>query len=61
MQVRLLRFGAIEVDGWEYGSDIVIESGRVREGKKKPSSHTAISSGILRCRLMMRSRGAEAG
>ena len=37
MQVRLLRFGAIEVDGSEYESDIVIESGRVRERKKKPS------------------------
>ena len=37
MQVRLLRFGAIEVDGSEYESDIVIESGRVGERKKKPS------------------------
>ena len=30
-------------------------------GRRSLRSHTAISSGILRCRLMRRSRGAEAG
>jgi hypothetical protein len=37
MQVRLLRFGSIEVEGHAYESDIVIEGGRVRKRKKKPS------------------------
>jgi hypothetical protein len=37
MQVRLLRFGSIEVEGREYEHDIVIEGGRVRKRKKKPS------------------------
>jgi hypothetical protein len=37
MQVRLLRFGSIEVEGRTYENDIVIEQGRVRKRKKKPS------------------------
>jgi hypothetical protein len=51
MQVRLLRFGSIEIDGREYEKDIVIESGRVRARKKKPSKpyrgefgHTPLSA-----------------
>jgi hypothetical protein len=51
MQVRLLRFGSIEVEGREYENDIVIESGRVRKRKKKPSKryrdefgHTPLSA-----------------
>ncbi|MFI7067153.1 hypothetical protein ACIBL3_39585 [Kribbella sp. NPDC050124] len=51
MDVRLLRFGAIEVDGREYEHDIVIEGGRVRKRKKKPSKpyrnefgHTPVSA-----------------
>ena len=51
MEVRLLGFGAIEVDGREYEHDIVIERGRVRERKKKPSKpyrnefgHTPLST-----------------
>ena len=51
MEVRLLRFGAIEVDGREYEHDIVIEGGRVRKRKKKPSKpyrnefgHTPVSA-----------------
>ena len=51
MQVRLLRFGTIEVDGQEYQNDIVIEGGRVRKRKKKPSKpyrdeygHTPLSA-----------------
>ena len=51
MEVRLLGFGAIEVDGREYLHDIVIEGGRVRERKKKPSKpyrtefgHTPLSA-----------------
>jgi len=37
MQVRLLRFGSIEVEGRQYENDIVIEGGRVRKPKKNPS------------------------
>jgi hypothetical protein len=51
MKVRLLRFGSIEVEGREYENDIVIEGGRVRERKKKPSKpyrsefgHTPVSA-----------------
>ena len=51
MQVRLLRFGSVEVEGREYENDIVIEGGRVRERKKKPSKryrdefgHTPLSA-----------------
>jgi hypothetical protein len=51
MQVRLLRFGSIEVEGREFDSDIVIEGGRVRKRKKKPSKqyrdefgHTPLSA-----------------
>jgi hypothetical protein len=51
MQVRLLRFGSIEVEGREYENDIVIEGGRVRKRRKKPSKpyrgefgHTPLSA-----------------
>jgi hypothetical protein len=51
MQVRLLRFGIIEVEGRTYENDIVIEQGRVRKRKKKPSKpyrdefgHTPLSA-----------------
>ena len=37
MKVRLLGFGAIEVDGRNYAHDIVIDGGRVRKRSKKPS------------------------
>jgi hypothetical protein len=51
MQVRLLRFGSIEVEGRLYENDVVIEGGRVRKRKKKPSKpyrdefgHTPLSA-----------------
>jgi hypothetical protein len=51
VRVRLLGFGAIEVDGREYEHDIVIDGGRVRQRKKKPSKpyrnefgHTPLSA-----------------
>ena len=37
MDVRLLGFGAIEVDGQRYEHDILVEGGRVRKRKKGPS------------------------
>jgi hypothetical protein len=37
VETRLLGFGAIEVDGRKYEHDIVIDAGRVRKRKKKPS------------------------
>ena len=51
MQVRLLGFGAIEVDGVSYEHDIVIDAGKVRKRSKKPSKpyraefgHTPLSA-----------------
>jgi hypothetical protein len=51
MQVQLLRFGSIEVEGRKYENDVVIESGQVRTRKKKPSKpyraefgHTPLSA-----------------
>jgi hypothetical protein len=51
MKVRLLGFGSIEVEGREYEHDVVIDSGRVRKRKKKPSKpyrgefgHTPLSA-----------------
>lgn len=51
METRLLGFGTIEVDGRKYEHDIVIDAGRVRERKKKPSKryrdkfgHTPLSA-----------------
>jgi hypothetical protein len=51
MKARLRGFGSIEVDGREYEHDIVIEGGRVRKRKKKPSrsyrtefGHTPLSA-----------------
>jgi hypothetical protein len=37
MKVRLLGFGSIEVDGRNYGHDILIDGGRVRKRGKRPS------------------------
>jgi hypothetical protein len=51
MQVQLLRFGSIEVEGRKFQNDIVIGGGRVRKRKKKPSKpyrdeygHTPLSA-----------------
>ncbi len=51
MDVRLLGFGSIEVDGREYPHDIVVDGGRVRKRKKGPSKpyqdefgHTPLSA-----------------
>lgn len=51
MKARLHGFGSVEVDGREYDHDIVIERGRVRKRKKKPSKpyrsefgHTPLSA-----------------
>lgn len=51
MELRLLGFGSIEVDGRVYEHDIIIEGGRVRKRTKKPSKpyrsefgHTPVSA-----------------
>jgi len=51
MKARLLAFGEIEVDGKRYDADVVIEGGRVRRRRKKPSKpyrdrfgHTPLSA-----------------
>jgi hypothetical protein len=52
MEVRLVAFGSIEVDGQQHAYDIVIDRGEVRKRKKKPSKpyrnqfgHTPLSAG----------------
>jgi len=37
MKAELVRFGEIEIDGQRYDGDVVIERGRVRRRRKKPS------------------------
>jgi hypothetical protein len=37
MKARLLGFGSLEIDGRRYNDDVVIERGKVRKRKKKPS------------------------
>jgi hypothetical protein len=51
MDVRLLRFGSIEVEGRAYEHDVVIDRGVVRKRSKKPSKpyrdkfgHTPLST-----------------
>jgi hypothetical protein len=52
MQARLLGFGEIELEGKRYDADVVIERGRIRRRRKKPSKpfrdrfgHTPLSAG----------------
>ena len=51
MQLRLTRFGAIDVEGRQYDHDIVIDGGQLRKRKKSPSKkyrgefgHTPLSA-----------------
>lgn len=51
MKVRLLGFGSIDIEGRRYERDVVIDAGRVRERRKKPSKryrkaygHTPLSA-----------------
>jgi hypothetical protein len=37
MDVRLIAFGSLEVDGKRHDHDVVIDGGEVRKRKKKPS------------------------
>ena len=37
MNCRLVSFGEIEIDGQRFEHDVVIEDGRIRRRKKKPS------------------------
>jgi hypothetical protein len=37
MNCRLVSFGEIEIDGQRFDHDVVIEKGRIRRRKKKPS------------------------
>ena len=37
MRFGRLRFGSLEIDGVTYTHDVVIDRGRVRKRKKKPS------------------------
>lgn len=51
MKIRLVSFGELEIDGKHYTNDVVIEEGRIRKRKKRPSKdyrdqykHTPLSS-----------------
>ena len=37
MQIRLIEFGLVEIDGQRYDHDVVVERGRVNRRKKKAS------------------------
>ena len=39
MNAHVLGFGEIEIEGKRYAADVVIERGRVRRRRKKPSKH----------------------
>jgi hypothetical protein len=52
MKARLVKFGEIEVEGKRYTHDVVIDGGKVRKRKKRPSKqfrekfgHTPLSAG----------------
>src|SRR5260370_22088740 len=52
MKARLVKFGEIEVEGKRYTHDVVIDGGKVRKRKKRPSKqfrekfgHTPLSVG----------------
>src|SRR5437016_8152315 len=52
LKARLVKFGEIEVEGKRYTHDVVIDGGKVRKRKKKPSKqfrekfgHTPLSVG----------------
>ena len=57
MQVQLLRFGSIEVEGRKFQNDIVIGEAEYGNGRRSLRSHTAMSTGIPLCRLMRSSPG----
>ena len=51
MKMKLISFGEIDVEGQQYEHDVVVEKGRVRKRKKKPSKayrgrfgHTPLSA-----------------
>lgn len=37
MHARLMSFGQLEIDGSHYDHDVIVEGGRVRRRKKRPS------------------------
>ena len=57
MQVRLLQFGSVEVDGREYNHDIVVEGSQVRKRQKKASKPYRDHLGIPLCPLTRSSLG----
>jgi hypothetical protein len=62
MDVRLLGFGSIEVEGGAYEHDIVIDRGTVRRRRKKPSRRNTVTSLVTpRSRPTRSSRGADPG
>ena len=37
MRAKLVQFGELDIDGQRFTNDVVIEAGRIRKRKKKPS------------------------
>ncbi len=69
MHVGAFRFGSIEIDGTMYDHDVVIDRGRVRKRRKKPSKplrdrygHTPLSAAEAipwKCRRLIVGTGAN--
>jgi hypothetical protein len=50
MRFEAFSFGSICIDGTTYGYDVVIDRGRIRKRKKKPSKRDVTGMGIHRSR-----------
>ena len=58
MKFEQFSFGQIRIDGIEYGYDVVIDRGEVRERKKKPSKGSGKLSVTRRSLWKRRYRGS---
>lgn len=71
MRFGTFKFGSIKIDGVTYEYDVVIDGGRIRKRKKKPSKlfrdsygHTPLSAAEdipWRCRRLVVGTGANGG
>jgi hypothetical protein len=50
MRFEAFSFGSICIDGTTYEDDVVIDRGRIRKRKKKPSKSSVTGLGIHRSR-----------
>ena len=47
-------FGSIRIDGTTYEHDVVIDRGRIRKRKKKPSKKFSDEFGLCNCAMKIR-------